>query len=112
MSPTKPRSPCGQPRCPHLRPCPVHGKRPWEHDRPSAAARGYGPRWKKLREVILNRDGGLCVPCRAEDRITVATHVDHIVAKANGGTDDEANLRAICKRCHDSKSGKEGRAGR
>ena len=112
MSPNRPASPCSSLRCPHLRPCPVHGKRPWEHDRPSAAARGYGPRWKKLRLYILSRDDGLCVPCRAKGLARVATMVDHKTPKASGGTDDEANLQAICQRCHDSKSGREGQASR
>jgi 5-methylcytosine-specific restriction endonuclease McrA len=28
---------------------------------------------------------------------------DHIVAKANGGTDDPSNLRVLCLRCNSAK---------
>jgi len=112
MSPYAAPRPCSIPLCPKFKPCPVHGARPWEHGRPNSADRGYGHRWRKLRDFILARDQHCCVPCRAEGRITPATHVDHIVPKAQGGTDDETNLRSICKRHHDSKSGREGREAR
>jgi 5-methylcytosine-specific restriction enzyme A len=60
----------------------------------------------------LQRDGGFCVPCKDEGRMTVATMVDHVRPKYLGGTDDDANLRAICRRCHDRKTGQEGQAAR
>ena len=66
--------------------------------------RGYGAAWDKLRKVILQRDSYLCQPCLAKGRPTPANAVDHKVPKANGGTDDPANLRAICTDCHKAKS--------
>lgn len=66
----------------------------------SRHARGYGATWDKLRILILSRDCGLCQVCLAIGRVTLATEVDHIKAKADGGTDDENNLRAICHPCH------------
>jgi 5-methylcytosine-specific restriction enzyme A len=115
VSPTAPRRPCSHPGCPRLvdkaNPCPEHGKRPWEHDRPSAAARGYGRAWQKLRAFILARDP-LCDVCDEAGRVTPATMVDHIVPKHLGGTDDDSNLRGICKPCHDTKSALEGQASR
>lgn len=33
-----------------------------------------------------------------------AVAVDHIVPKAEGGTDEDENLQAICKRCHKLKT--------
>jgi 5-methylcytosine-specific restriction protein A len=65
--------------------------------------RGYGSVWDKLRLFILQRDGYLCqCPlCKGgELRLTPATHVDHILPKARGGTDDPSNLRAINVECH------------
>jgi 5-methylcytosine-specific restriction protein A len=97
--------------CPHLQPCPVHGKRPWEHDRPSASDRGYGQRWRKLRAWVLAEEP-LCGLCEAEGRVEPSTMVDHIKPKAQGGTDARENLRGICKRHHASKSGAEGQASR
>ena len=75
----------------------------WNHDR-STTARGYGWRWQKLRRQILERDKYLCQPCREAGRITQAKAVDHIRSKANGGTDDPSNLRAICEDCHTEKT--------
>jgi 5-methylcytosine-specific restriction protein A len=59
-----------------------------------------------LRKVVLDRDSGLCQPCwdGTPRRVTLASQVDHIVAKANGGTDDLSNLRAICGPCHALKT--------
>jgi 5-methylcytosine-specific restriction endonuclease McrA len=34
--------------------------------------------------------------------------VDHITPKFRGGRDDDANLRGCCKRCHETKSAREG----
>lgn len=69
--------------------------------------RGYGSAWDKIRKRILRRDGGLCQPCLKRDLITPAAQVDHIINKASGGTDDDANLQSICKPCHDAKTARE-----
>ena len=77
----------------------------------SATERGYGWQWTKLRERIMRRDKGLCQPCKRDLRIAIATEVDHIICKEAGGTDDEANLQAICRACHKAKTARErGRA--
>lgn len=70
-------------------------------------ARGYGTAWDKLRAQILRRDRHLCQPCYATGRPEPASQVDHIVPKAQGGTDDPNNLQAICKDCHKVKTSKE-----
>lgn len=65
--------------------------------------RGYGSSWDKLRLYILYRDKGICQcpDCMGgEKRLTPATEVDHIIPKAQGGTDDESNLRAVNTDCH------------
>lgn len=80
--------------------------------RGSSTARGYGADWRKRRDSIMQRDCGLCQPCKAGGRITPATAVDHIVPKAAGGTDVESNLQAICKACHDAKTAREAVKGR
>ena len=48
--------------------------------------RGYGAMWQKKRKRILQRDNGMCQPCRRAGRVKAASHVDHIVNKASGGT--------------------------
>ena len=74
-------------------------KQPWE-GQGSSAARGYGYRWRKIRERILKRDMYLCQACLRKNRATPATEVHHIKAKAQGGTDDQDNLEASCSPCH------------
>ncbi|WP_315972696.1 HNH endonuclease [Aeromonas caviae] len=74
--------------------------------------RGYGSEWDKLRQVILVRDGYLCLTCLALGIYTPATTVDHVVAKAHGGTDDPSNLASICDPCHGVKTAKERLKGR
>lgn len=81
------------------------GKRkPWDHGGKTRQQQGYGAAWDKLRKVILQRDEYLCQPCREAGRLSLAQAVDHILAKANGGTDEPDNLRAICNPCHTEKT--------
>lgn len=75
--------------------------------RGSASSRGYGAKWRKIRKAALYRDMGLCVHCRSRGDITVATEVDHIVRKADGGTDDLDNLQSLCRPCHEAKTAVE-----
>ncbi len=70
----------------------------------TARERGYGWKWQKLRVRVLERDFGLCQICSSSGFSTIATEVDHIIAKANGGTDEEDNLQAICRSCHVKKT--------
>ena len=64
--------------------------------------RGYGGSWEKIRKIVLRRDCGLCqcAECKRTGRLLVATHVDHIRRKCDGGTDDLNNLRALNAECH------------
>ncbi len=60
-----------------------------------------GSRWQAVRARVLARDNHTCGYCGRE-----ATTVDHIVAKANGGSDDESNLIACCTSCNGRKGAK------
>jgi 5-methylcytosine-specific restriction protein A len=78
-------------------------KPPWHKGGTTRHEQGYGTAWNKLRLVILKRDCYLCQCPRClggKLRVTPANVVDHIKPKAQGGTDDPANLRAINKACH------------
>lgn len=85
----------------------------WKPDaiRGSRHQRGYGAAWDRIRKRILDRDEHLCQPCLKAERITVGTHVDHIVPKAQGGSDADENLQTICVECHRVKSSREGTGG-
>lgn len=78
----------------------------WDHGGKSRHERGYGSKWDRLRRLVLARDKHLCQDCWPQ-KVTPATQVDHVVAKAKGGTDDPANLRALCRPCHDRKTIKD-----
>lgn len=39
--------------------------------------------------------------------MTKAASVDHVVPKAEGGTDDDDNLQSICEPCHAVKTAQE-----
>jgi 5-methylcytosine-specific restriction protein A len=110
--------PCGKPGCGVLvhdgtSRCAKHpqANRFADKARGNRHERGYGTAWTKLRKIILDRDMGLCQPCQATGRVTLAREVDHTIPKAEGGTDDQDNLQAICRACHLTKSKAEARRG-
>jgi 5-methylcytosine-specific restriction enzyme A len=59
------------------------------------------------RKRILSRDKGLCQVCLKVHKYRPARAVDHIIPKFEGGDDDDDNLQAICKDCHDAKTAEE-----
>lgn len=73
--------------------------------------RGGRP-WRRKRDRVLDRDGRLCQPCKAAGRLTLADQVDHVVPLAEGGSDDDSNLQAICGGCHKAKTHAEATRGR
>ena len=79
----------------------------WSHTL-STTERGYGGKWPRIRQRVLERDKHLCIPCQDQGILTIARQVDHIVNKASGGTDDLSNLQSICIDCHKAKTAKEG----
>lgn len=77
----------------------------------SASQRGYGHRWRKIRDRIMARDRSLCQTCLRLGIFTRATEVDHIACKALGGSDSDDNLEAICRTCHKRKTQQEAKYG-
>ena len=104
--PNRPRKRCTYPGCAVLLPgsggsrCPAHtGK----DNRPSAAERGYGSAWRKIRMIQLH-DYPLCEDCKAAGYIVAAHEVHHRVALRKGGTNDPRNLASLCKLCHQRRT--------
>ncbi len=92
--------------------CPEHRKKASNFTkRLSRHERGYGSSWDRLRQVVLQRDGGLCQACLADGFVKPGNLVDHKVPKAEGGTDDLGNLQVLCKVCHDNKTALESARG-
>lgn len=56
------------------------------------------------RELIKRRAGYCCEYCCLSQRFTgLAHHVEYIVAKQHGGSDDPDNLALACHRCNHHK---------
>lgn len=79
----------------HPRPEMVRGEK-----RVSAGERGYGSDWRRIRAAHLKQCPA-CVVCGLEDQ---SNNVDHIIPKAQGGTDDESNLQTLCHVHHSKKT--------
>ncbi|MBN1807198.1 MAG: HNH endonuclease [Sedimentisphaerales bacterium] len=76
-------------------------------NRPSAARRGYGRRWQRLRLRFLKANP-LCEDCASQGITTAATEVDHKIPH-NGDPKllyDWDNLSSKCKSCHSRKTAK------
>ena len=52
-----------------------------------------------VRRSVYERDDYRCVFCGEQGDITI----DHITARANGGTDDVENLQTLCRPCNSRK---------
>ena len=85
-------------------------KRELDRLRPSAARRGYGPRWRRARAAFLARHP-LCASCQADGRLVPATVVDHVVPHRGDAALfwSKANWQGLCNPCHDAKTAREGR---
>jgi 5-methylcytosine-specific restriction protein A len=79
-----------------------------DHDRKrgSAAKRGYGRRWERLRAMVLARDP-LCKIVILCNGTAPSTDADHIVARNAGGEDTMENLQGACHACHSYKTATE-----
>src|SRR5688572_4946023 len=104
------RAKCSYPRCGHLKPCPTHSR----ENRPSAAARGYGHRWRLYRLQFL-KEHPLCVTCERENVLHPATDVDHIEPVT--GPDDPlfwepTNHQALCSPHHSAKTRRDVQQGK
>lgn len=75
------------------------------------AANGGKWLYPVTRLAIYLRDLFTCVYCLANLATVPANmrSVDHIVAVADGGTNDATNLATCCKRCNDRKQAKSAR---
>lgn len=119
--PQRSKRPCRYPGCVELvrdgSYCEKHQKQTdaqYDQRRGSAASRGYGARWRKLRKMFLASHPLCGDPFghhAEENRLVPATEVDHIKPKQQGGTDRWENLQALCKPCHSLKTAGEGRWG-
>ena len=85
--------------------CKAHGGGAWQRTDPSSKHR-YGAHWEETRARVLRQEPN-CRICGKP-----ATDVDHIVAHADGGTDDRSNLRPLCREDHKKATSEQNRARR
>jgi 5-methylcytosine-specific restriction protein A len=108
--PTAPPRPCtGSPHCPNYQgQCPTHTRKAWDRPSPGRAIRGR--KLQRLRAQLFTRSP-LCVGCLHSGRTTIATIRDHVIPLAEGGSDTEANVQALCVACHEEKTQSEANRG-
>lgn len=89
--------------------CDKHRNEGWQQHQAgkSRHQRGYGSKWDNIRARVLSRDKHICQSCLQQGKIVTATTVDHITAKAHGGTDADHNLQSLCWPCHRRKTATE-----
>lgn len=86
--------------------CPAHAVQR-EHSRANYDVRRWyrTARWSRLRADVLN-ENPLCVDCTQEQRVQVATEVDHKVPHRGDPVMfwDRANLQGMCASHHSAKT--------
>jgi len=112
--PYKPRRPCSYPSCPKLTDghfCEEHAKqeaRRYErYQRDPATRKLYSGTWRKVRNRYIAAHP-LCEQCEKNGRFTSAEEVHHIKPLAQGGTNNDDNLTALCTSCHSEITAREG----
>ena len=92
---------------------PTQKRKPWQeervvHQRKADNSKFYNSRtWRNFRKIELELNP-LCVKCEAKGIVEPARVLDHIVRIEDGGAElTKENTQSLCKKCHDSKSGKE-----
>lgn len=80
----------------------------WRTSEQTAAQRGYGYKWQLARAKFL-REHPLCVMCKAEDRVTLATVVDHITPHRGDQSLfwRRSNWQSLCATHHSSDKQRE-----
>lgn len=99
---------CSEPDCPHLQPCPAHPKQAWAGSRRRERTIS-GSRQQARARAVLHMHDGICHVCEYPG----SDEVDHVIPLAEGGADDDSNLRPIhSDPCHREKTQAEAQRAR
>lgn len=85
----------------------MEAKRYERYQRDPAVKKRYGRAWKRIRDRYIAAHP-LCEQCEKDGRLTPAEEVHHIKPLSQGGTNDYANLMALCTSCHSWITAREG----
>jgi 5-methylcytosine-specific restriction enzyme A len=83
--------------------CPRHRRKPWGDSRRGEKTKLSGWAQQKRAKRVLALHDYVCHVCGGP----AACEVDHVRALAEGGADDESNLRPIHGTCHKRKTAEE-----
>ena len=53
--------------------------------------------WTQIRRRVIENAGFRCEICGKQ---SAYFHIDHIIPRSKGGTNDLSNLRCLCPNCH------------
>jgi len=59
-----------------------------------------------IRYEVLKRDGSRCLLCGVSAKDSVL-HVDHVVPRSKGGSNDMDNLQTLCWQCNNGKGNRD-----
>ena len=65
--------------------------------------------YNKQKQNLLRIQDGICTLCDGMINNTEKIEIDHIIAKADGGTNETSNLRLVHATCHKQKTAVERR---
>ena len=60
---------------------------------------------QSVKKYVLQRNNYQCQSCGKKNTET-KLNIDHIVALANGGSNDISNLQVLCSKCNQNKKAK------
>ncbi len=69
------------------------------HRTPESIQQSHPGRKDKISKLFLSKHP-LCQQCEKLGKLTPATETHHIKPIAEGGSDEDDNLMALCKSCH------------
>lgn len=59
---------------------------------------------ERQRAELFSACAGICANCRRKIRAGMDWDIDHRIALADGGTNDDDNLQVLCDLCHSAKT--------
>lgn len=106
---------CRSPDCGEIAPqgglCPSCRRAEWrevDRRRPSAAERGYGERWRRIRAAFL-REQPICVDCGGRAHVADHDPISRVELVRQGDPDPDAfhHLRPRCASCHNRRTARD-----